>query len=93
MYLLKKQLKLLLALTLLTVAGTLQAETLEEKGLAIAKESKARDIGWGDMQADMKMILRNKQGQEKPLPTPEATWEVGLAEGKSEQKPDPRKQG
>ncbi len=40
------------------------AETPEEKGLAIAIESKQRDEGWGDMKADMQMVLRNSQGQE-----------------------------
>lgn len=40
------------------------AQTPEEKGLAIAKESDLRDIGWGDSQAKMKMVLRNKAGKE-----------------------------
>jgi len=61
---LSKPFNLLLSIWLLAFAGALYADTPEEVGLAIAKESKARDIGWGDMQADMKMILRNKQGQE-----------------------------
>jgi outer membrane lipoprotein-sorting protein len=52
----------MLALSLLSAAAL--AESPEEKGLAIAKESKLRDTGWGDMQADMKMILRNRQGEE-----------------------------
>lgn len=33
------------------------------RGLEIAKERKARDIGWGDTQAEMTMILRNSQGE------------------------------
>lgn len=40
------------------------AETAEEKGLRIAQEAKTSDLGWQDMQAEMNMILRNKQGQE-----------------------------
>ncbi|MES9872306.1 MAG: outer membrane lipoprotein-sorting protein [Candidatus Sedimenticola sp. 6PFRAG7] len=40
------------------------AESPEEKGLAIAKESKQRDLGWGDMQSEMTMVLRNSQGEE-----------------------------
>lgn len=40
-----------------------QAETAEQKGLAIAKERKARNTGWGDSQAEMSMILRNAQRQ------------------------------
>ena len=35
-----------------------------EKGLEIAKQVKARDIGWGDSEADLKMTLRTKSGQE-----------------------------
>jgi len=40
------------------------AETPEERGLAIARETDRRDTGWGDQQADMQMSLRNSQGQE-----------------------------
>lgn len=35
----------------------------EDKGLAISKESKARDLGWGDTQAQMQMLLRNQHGE------------------------------
>ncbi|HBR95852.1 MAG TPA: outer membrane lipoprotein-sorting protein [Gammaproteobacteria bacterium] len=53
------------ALTVLIFAtGIAYAETAEEKGLAIATESKKRDEGWGDMKAQMQMVLRNSQGQE-----------------------------
>ncbi len=41
-----------------------QAETPEEKGLAIVMEADRRDTGWQDHQANMIMTLRNKQGQE-----------------------------
>ena len=54
---------LLLAATMVMPAVAL-AETAEEKGLAISQETKARDLGWADMQSEMKMVLRNKQGQE-----------------------------
>lgn len=40
------------------------AETPEEKGLAIIKEADKRDTGWKDQKASLKMILRNKFGQE-----------------------------
>ena len=40
------------------------AETPEEKGLAIAQQTKVVDEGWADSQAEMKMILRNAEGQE-----------------------------
>ncbi|MCB2386866.1 MULTISPECIES: outer membrane lipoprotein-sorting protein [Oceanospirillaceae] len=35
-----------------------------EKGLAIAKDRKQRDLGWGDSEAKMTMTLRNSQGEE-----------------------------
>lgn len=41
-----------------------QAETPEEKGLAIAKEADKRDTGWGDQTAKLKMVLRNRHGEE-----------------------------
>lgn len=41
-----------------------KAQSPEEKGLAIAKEADARDEGFKDFIANMKMILRNKHGQE-----------------------------
>lgn len=46
-----------------SVAAT-AAETPEEKGLAIAKEAEMRDTGWQDSTADMKMLLKNKEGKE-----------------------------
>lgn len=55
--------------TLLALIGsgflinTVQAQTAEEKGLAIAKEADVRDLGWSDSHAHMKMLLINKQGQ------------------------------
>ena len=36
----------------------------EEQGLAIAKERKSRDIGWGDSASSVVMTLRNSQGEE-----------------------------
>jgi len=50
-----------LLLGLLPIA---QAETAEEKGLAIIVESDTRDKGWQDSAADMLMTLRNKKGRE-----------------------------
>lgn len=40
------------------------AQTPEEKGLTIAKAIKARDLGWGDSQAELTMILRDRKGRE-----------------------------
>jgi len=42
------------------------AETPEEKGLAIAKEVDARDRGFADSTNSIKMILRDKYGNERP---------------------------
>ena len=38
--------------------------TPEQQGLAISQASKDSDEGWQDMQGEMNMVLRNKQGQE-----------------------------
>lgn len=40
------------------------AETPEEKGLVVAVETDKRDSGWVDSSNDLKMVLRNAQGQE-----------------------------
>ena len=53
----------LLLLIPLLVAGPAYSETPEEKGLAIAVESDKRDTGWVDQVADLKMLLKNKQGE------------------------------
>lgn len=41
-----------------------QAETTQEKGLAIAKEVDVRDLGFADITFGMEMILRNKYGEQ-----------------------------
>ncbi len=53
-----------LILALLLLPLTAMAESPEEKGLAIAKEADARDNGFGDMTSNMRMILKNRHGQE-----------------------------
>jgi len=40
------------------------AVTAQDQGLAIAIAAKKQDTGWTDFTADMKMFLRNEQGQE-----------------------------
>ena len=55
--------KILLIFTLLAGSAA-QAETPEEKGLAIAREADRRNDGFGDSSATMQMILRNRQGEE-----------------------------
>jgi len=52
------------ALLLCLLAPGANAETPEEKGLAIAMEADRRDSGFGDYTSEVKMILRNRQGQE-----------------------------
>lgn len=56
--------KLFLALLVLTCSFNVVAETPEEKGLAIAQEVDRRDTGWGDLQAQMSMLLKNRHGEE-----------------------------
>ena len=41
-----------------------QADTAEERGLAIVTEADRRDTGWGDANANLTMVLRNQAGQE-----------------------------
>jgi hypothetical protein len=57
----------LLAVTTL-LAGLItpiaNAQTSIEKGLQLATERKARDIGWGDSVATTTMLLRNKNGDQ-----------------------------
>lgn len=59
---------------LLTVP--VQAQTPEQKGLAIAVEADRRDTGWGDQQATLKMTLRNRQGDESQREIRSKTLEV-----------------
>lgn len=53
---------ILLLITLLLTPVIANAETAEEKGLAIAVEADKRDTGFEDFTANMVMELRNKQG-------------------------------
>ncbi len=52
------------------------AETVKEKGLAIATEADLRNQGFGDSTADMLMTLRNKHGQESTRQIRARTLEV-----------------
>jgi len=54
----------LFLLAFFLVPGTVQAETAEEKGLEISRESSNRSKGFGDFTAEMEMVLRNLQGEE-----------------------------
>jgi outer membrane lipoprotein-sorting protein len=55
--------KIALPLVLSVLTLNAMAETAEEKGLRIAKEADARDVGFGDSTADMTMTLKNRAGQ------------------------------
>jgi len=68
--------KLLPALLLLLLPFGLPAQTPEEQGLAIAQEADKRDSGFDDYTSDVKMILRNKHGQESTREIRSRTLEV-----------------
>ena len=68
--------KLLPALLLLLLPFSLQAQTPEEQGLAIAQEADRRDSGFGDYTSDVKMILKNKHGQQSTREIRSRTLEV-----------------
>jgi len=51
-------------LALFSLPINLLAQTAEERGLEIAIEADRRDTGFHDSQASMRMILRNKRGDE-----------------------------
>ena len=61
---------------LFMVPSALHAETVEEKGLAIAVEADNRDDGYGDYTADMTMTLRNRHGKESKRSIRSKTLEV-----------------
>ena len=46
------------------VSGAAFALSAQERGLEIAVAADARDSGWGDSQATLRMILRNRHGEE-----------------------------
>jgi len=64
------------AIVLALLSQASLAETPEERGLAIAAEADRRDSGFGDFTSDVKMILRNKQGQESIREIRSKTLEV-----------------
>lgn len=57
-------LNLLLAASIAATPLLASAQTPEEKGLEIAEEADRRDLGWGDAETELEMILRNKNGDE-----------------------------
>lgn len=68
---------LLFSVVLLSLfAGSADAETPEERGLAIVTEADRRDAGFGDSRANMTMILRNRHGDESRRELRVSTLEV-----------------
>jgi hypothetical protein len=65
-----------LALILLLPPLSAWAETAEEQGLRIVTEADQRDVGWIDQQASLKMVLRNRQGEESVRENRSQTLEV-----------------
>lgn len=55
---------LLTSISALLMVNVAIAQTAEERGLEIAREVERHDQGWSDATASMKMVLRNKQGEE-----------------------------
>jgi len=68
--------RILPALLLCLLPLSLLAQTPAEQGLAIAQEADKRDTGFGDYTSDVKMILKNKQGQESTREIRSKTLEV-----------------
>ncbi|MCK5360143.1 MAG: outer membrane lipoprotein-sorting protein, partial [Gammaproteobacteria bacterium] len=56
--------RLILYVILIVSWGQSFALTAEEQGLQIIQEVDRRDTGFGDSKSDMKMILRNRNGDE-----------------------------
>jgi len=68
-------------LVALTIQSTLFAvpafaETAEEQGLAIAKEIKQSNVGWGDSETSLKLVLRNAANQESTRELRTKTLEI-----------------
>ena len=68
--------RVLPALLLCLLPFSVIAETPEEQGLAIAQEADKRDTGFGNYTNDVKMILKNKHGQESIREIRSKTLEV-----------------
>lgn len=49
--------------SVIAIIPIVNAGEAEDRGLAISKESKDRDLGWTDSQAEMEMLLKNQHGQ------------------------------
>ena len=68
--------RILPAILMCLLPLSLLAETPEEKGLAIAQEADRRDSGFRNYTNDVRMILKNRQGQESIREIRSKTLEV-----------------
>ena len=69
--------KFFLLIVFIAVHFSVDAEIQgDEKAIAIAKERKARDIGWGTNEAKVLMVLKNAQGNEATRELKVKTLEV-----------------
>jgi len=72
-----RKLLTLTGLSIVVLASNISyAQTPEEKGLAIAKATKQSNVGWGDSEVSLKIILRNASGQESTREVRSKTLEV-----------------
>ena len=55
--------KIFLSVIAFTIIGFASAQTSEEKGLEIANAAEKADLGFGSSTVDLKMTLKNKNGQ------------------------------
>ncbi len=68
--------RIIASLTLVAVTFTVFAQSSEEKGLEIAKKAIEADHGFVSSEVDLKMILRNRQGQESQRFLENKTYEL-----------------
>ena len=70
------KLHVFIAVVALILPSFANAETPEEKGLAIIEEADKRDTGWVDQVAELNMLLKNRQGQQSSRALSVKTLEV-----------------
>lgn len=71
-----KHMLIFMSLLLISAPPFADAQTPEEKGLAIAIEADKREVGFGDSKVELLMILKNKRGQESRRKMRTRTLEV-----------------
>ncbi len=67
------------------LTSPVEAQTPEQKGRAVAEEADRHDFGWHDNASIMRMVLKNRSGQERvrELRTP-GSGEHGEGTGRQE---------